>query len=151
MTNVIATLKHSLHNNELHPQQQPIHIYQEPALAESHSASIQDQQMLPISDTQASPVFHTLPGPETGTMRTTARLLQKTWSHSPTSVTTVKVHVDGGANRSITNMKDYLLIYWNIKKYPMSGVAAGDAALVCTGVGYLPWQSDTGGVVLVKC
>jgi hypothetical protein len=33
----------------------------------------------------------------------------------------------------------------------MSGVAAGEAALVCTGVGYLPWQSNTGKVVLVKC
>jgi hypothetical protein len=33
----------------------------------------------------------------------------------------------------------------------MSGVATGEAALVCTGAGYLPWQSDLGVVVLVKC
>jgi hypothetical protein len=33
----------------------------------------------------------------------------------------------------------------------MSGVAAGEAALICTGIGYLPWQSDSGVVVLVKC
>lgn len=33
----------------------------------------------------------------------------------------------------------------------MSEVAAGDAALVCTGIGYLPWQADTGELLYVKC
>jgi hypothetical protein len=61
------------------------------------------------------------------------------------------VHIDSGANGSITNLRDHLLHYRNIKKYPMSGVAAGDAALVCTGLGYLPWHADSGEVILVKC
>ena len=33
----------------------------------------------------------------------------------------------------------------------MSGVAADEPALVCIGIGYLPWQADNGDVVLVKC
>ena len=33
----------------------------------------------------------------------------------------------------------------------MAGVAAGEPALVCTGMGYLPWQADDTSVVLVKC
>jgi hypothetical protein len=84
-------------------------------------------------------------------MKATARLLQQSRGALNPPYTTIRVHVDGGANRSITNTKDYLLSFCNIKKYHMSGVATGEAALVCTGVGYLPWQSDSGVVVLVKC
>jgi len=84
-------------------------------------------------------------------MKTTARLLEQSGGVLNPPSTTIRVHVDGGANRSITNTKDYLLSFCNIKKYPMSGVVAGKAALICTGVGYLPWQSNSGVAVLVKC
>ncbi len=33
----------------------------------------------------------------------------------------------------------------------MSGVSAEGPAIVCTGLGYFPWQADTGEIVLVKC
>jgi dUTP pyrophosphatase len=33
----------------------------------------------------------------------------------------------------------------------MSGVAAGEPALVCTGIGYIPWSADNGDTVYVKC
>ena len=33
----------------------------------------------------------------------------------------------------------------------MSGVAADEVAVICSGMGYLPWQADTGEVVFVKC
>jgi dUTP pyrophosphatase len=33
----------------------------------------------------------------------------------------------------------------------MAGVSSDGPALVCTGVGYLPWQADNGQTVLVKC
>jgi hypothetical protein len=92
-----------------------------------------------------------LPEPNPGTMKATARIMQHTWTLNHTAAPFVKVHVDGGANRSITNDRDQLLNYKNIKKYPMSGVAAGEPALVCTGMGYLPWQADDAKVVLVKC
>jgi hypothetical protein len=62
----------------------------------------------------------------------------------------IRVQVDGGANRSITNDKSYLLQFRNIKKYPMLGVNADGPALMCTGLGYLPWKADNGEVLLVK-
>jgi hypothetical protein len=67
--------------------------------------------------------------------------MQKAGSFAAPYIDTVRVHVDGGANHSITNYTSYLINFRNIKKYPMSGVTAGEAALICTGVGYLPWQS----------
>ncbi len=94
-----------------------------------------------------------LPMPKEGTKATQAkaRLMKKAWSAAQVTHENIRVHVDGGANRSITNNKDQLINYKNIKKYPMSGVSAEGPALVCTGVGYFPWQADTGEIVLVKC
>ena len=83
--------------------------------------------------------------------KATARLLQTPWSLANTVPTNIRIHVDGGANRSITNDRNLLIRYRNIKKYPMSGVAAGEPALVCTGLGYIPWQDDNGDTVFVKC
>ena len=80
-----------------------------------------------------------------------ARLMQTKWSLATTIPSNIRIHVDGGANRSITNDRSQLIKYRNIKKYPMSGVAAGEPALICTGLGYLPWQSDQGEIILVKC
>ena len=96
-------------------------------------------------------VSHDLPTPQQGTMQATARIMKNRWTLHHTATPHVRVHVDGGANRSITNDREALLHYKNIKKYPMSGVAAGEPALVCTGMGYLPWQADDTSVVLVKC
>jgi len=79
-----------------------------------------------------------------------ARLLQKALVLSDLPYTTIQVQVDGGANRSITNNRSYLLNFRNIKKYPMNGVNAEGPALMCTGIGYLPWKADTAEVVLVK-
>jgi hypothetical protein len=77
--------------------------------------------------------------------------MQKAWSNATANTPTkFRVHVDGGANRSITNDYTILLQYKNIKKYPMSGVAADEPAIVCTGVGLLPWLADNGEVVLVN-
>ena len=80
-----------------------------------------------------------------------ARLIQSKWTLATNIPTNVRMHIDGGANRSITNDRSHLIRYRNIKKYPMSGVAADEPALVCTGMGYLPWQADNGEVVLVRC
>jgi hypothetical protein len=95
----------------------------------------------------------TLPEPKEGHSATkaTTRLMQKAWSLVQASSVTVRIHVDGGANRSLTNDKSQLIKFKNIKKYPMAGVSSDGPALICTGVGYLPWQADTGTIVLVKC
>ena len=83
--------------------------------------------------------------------KATARLIQTAWSLANTMPTNMRIHIDGGANRSITNDRNMLVRYRNIKKYPMSGVAAGEPALICTGIGFIPWHDDNGEVVLVKC
>mmetsp|Transcript_10383 Transcript_10383/g.14952 ORF Transcript_10383/g.14952 Transcript_10383/m.14952 type:complete len:1434 (-) Transcript_10383:2326-6627(-) len=77
--------------------------------------------------------------------------MQKAWSHAQATSQTVRVHVDGGANRSLTSDRNQLIHFKNIKKYPMAGVSSDGPALICTGVGYLPWQADNGELVLVKC
>jgi hypothetical protein len=61
------------------------------------------------------------------------------------------IHVDGGANRSVTNNPDILTGYKNIKRYPLSGVSGDGPAIHCTGMGYLPWKSDTSETVYIKC
>ena len=85
------------------------------------------------------------------TPKALARLMQTKWSPFTNVPHNILLHVDGGANRSITNDRTQLIRYRNIKKYPMAGVAADEPALMCTGIGYLPWRSDTGETVLVKC
>jgi hypothetical protein len=151
LSNVIAAVKHSYQNYELHPQKQHTRIYQEPNPSNVKVLHQHEQLQPTICTIPNPPVIHPLPEPKTGTMNATARLLLKSGNFATPYIDTVRVHVDGGANRSITNSTSNLLSYRNIKKYPMSGVAAGEAALVFTGVGYLLWQSNTGDVVLVKC
>jgi hypothetical protein len=99
------------------------------------------------------PVIAPLPKPKEGhsITKATTRLMQKAWSLVQATSVTVRIHVDGGANRSLTNDKSLLIKFKNIKRYPMAGVSSDGPALVCTGVGYLPWQADTGQIVLVKC
>jgi hypothetical protein len=94
-----------------------------------------------------------LPKPKEGGKATesTIRLMKKAWAIAQVTNESVRVHVDGGANHSITNNKDHLINYKNIKKYPMSGVSSDGPALVCTGVGFFPWRADNGEIVLVKC
>jgi dUTP pyrophosphatase len=117
--------------------------------------------MLPITVPSEGPtpmehksITHSLPDVSgQSKMKAVVRNMQKAWTnvHSHLSPPSVKVHIDGGANRSVTNLCNSLVSYKNIKKYPMSGVAAGNAALMCTGIGYLPWTADNGDMLLVKC
>jgi hypothetical protein len=138
LKNVITAIKHSYHNYELHPQKQHTCIYPEPNPLNVKVLDHHEPLQPTICTIQHPPVFHPLPEPKTGTMNATARLMLKSGSFATPYIDTVRVHVDGGANRSITNSTSNLISYRNIKKYPMSAVAAGETALVCTGVGYLP-------------
>jgi hypothetical protein len=47
------------------------------------------------------------------------------------------LHIDGGANRSITGNKDLLISYTNIPRFFMSS-ASTENDICCTGRGYLP-------------
>jgi hypothetical protein len=155
MKNVIAHLK-ALHcDKALHPYRQPLSIYHEPFNIDPvyNTAMLDTEEPSNFHNyTGLDFTTHTLSTPSSHhTSKAAVRLMEKAWTTVPSPISTVRVHIDGGANRSITNLREHLLSYRNIKKYPMSGVAAGDAALVCTGIGYLPWQADGGEIILVKC
>ena len=58
---------------------------------------------------------------------------------------------DGGANRSITNLKHLLTDFITIPLYRISGVKDKEIAVQCTGFGYIPLSSDNGERILVPC
>lgn len=82
---------------------------------------------------------------------TTIRLMTNAANTALQTNATYQLHIDGGANRSITNDSSILLNYRNIKPYTMSGVNKDEAAIICTGIGYLPWRAPDGATLLVKC
>lgn len=81
---------------------------------------------------------------------TTIRLLQSAAQH-PIVPDSLQLHIDGGANRSITPNRDALLHYRDIKPIHICGVNADDPAVTCNGFGYLPWRAPDGYTLLVRC
>jgi hypothetical protein len=153
MENVIAQLKETSAKHEVHPNNQPPIIYQSITPTKSSLSAIEEnventQEIQEVNQYRGT--IHPISTSDNYKEKAIIRILNNS-SITLTSVETFRVHVDGGANRSITNDSTNLQNYKNIKKYPISGVAAGEAALTCTGVGYFPWQADTGKVVLVRC
>jgi hypothetical protein len=63
----------------------------------------------------------------------------------------IRLQVDSGANRSLTNKKEYLSRYQSTQTYNIYGVTKDEVALQCTGKGYLPWQSENGDILYVPC
>lgn len=61
-----------------------------------------------------------------------------------------RLHLDGGANMSLTNDPEKLTNYCNNKRHPIAGVADGSPALYAMGIGYLPWRAVDGTTILVK-
>ena len=41
--------------------------------------------------------------------------------------------------------------YEDIPAYPIYGISSDDAALTCTGKGFIPWQAQTGDVLYIPC
>ena len=58
---------------------------------------------------------------------------------------------DGGANRSVTNLKSILLHFKTINPYPINGINSTEPAIHCTGFGYIPWTSETHDTLLIPC
>ena len=52
---------------------------------------------------------------------------------------------------SITNDEQKLVNFRHIKRHAIAGIADGEPALYATGIGYLPWRSSEGTIILVKC
>ena len=60
------------------------------------------------------------------------------------------VQSDTGANKEVTNNKSILYAYSDIDPYPIGGVKAEDIAILCTGHGLLPWQTNEGTIIMVR-
>jgi hypothetical protein len=80
---------------------------------------------------------------------TTIRYIQRAYKTAKTPTLPIRVNIDGGANRSITNDITILSNFKNIKSYSIDGVAGH--ALNCTGKGILPWRADSGEILFVQC
>ena len=64
----------------------------------------------------------------------------------------MKAQNDPGANRTITKHKELLINYKKLRKpYTIGGIAEGEVALECWGVGYLPWRSVDGRYIMIRC
>ena len=62
----------------------------------------------------------------------------------------IKMHMDGGANRSVTDDIRLLNNVKNIQPYVMSGAQKDDASIVCTKVGYIKLMCQGHGSIKVK-
>jgi hypothetical protein len=51
----------------------------------------------------------------------------------------------------VTSSKDLLLHYETIPDYAINGVKEGEPAIICIGKGYIPWRSNSGEIILVRC
>jgi hypothetical protein len=72
LKNVIAAIKQSYHNYELHPQKQHICFYQEPTPSTIKVLDHNEQSESTICTIQHPPLLHPLPEPETRTMNAIA-------------------------------------------------------------------------------
>jgi len=94
---------------------------------------------------------HPLPKHDVRYNRLTTICLLCLAAQHPTLTSAMQLHIDGGANRSITPEQSALLQYRNIKPIHIRGVNADDPAVTCTGYGYLPWRAPDGTTLLVCC
>ena len=60
-----------------------------------------------------------------------------------------KAQNDIGANASVTNIKESILLYRDISPFAVGGVQKDDPAITCTGKGYILWQSTSGESLLI--
>jgi len=81
----------------------------------------------------------------------TNRIMRRAMCHAQPAIASYRLHLDGGANMSLTNDETKLINFRHIKKHAIAGVADGAPALHATGIGYLPWRSDHGRTILIKC
>ena len=82
---------------------------------------------------------------------TSSRIMRRAMSTPLPSNVSYRLHIDGGANMSITNDTNLLINYRNIRKQPIAGISDDSPALYATGAGYLPWKAQNGEIILVKC
>lgn len=84
-------------------------------------------------------------------LKSTARVMRQALVKQLPPLMEFRLHLDGGANMSVTSDQSLLINFKNIKKHAIAGIAQGEAAIYATGLGYLPWRAATGETLLVKC
>ena len=72
---------------------------------------------------------------------TQAKTQQSLKHNTSFNISTDSVQNDTGANRNVTSKKFSIHTYEYIAPFPIGGVKADDAAIVCTGKWLLPWLS----------
>ena len=84
--------------------------------------------------------------------KTTTSIMRRAMMTPMPTTVNYCLHIDRGANMSITDDASLLLNFHNIKKFPISGVSDNGPALYATGLGYLPWKSTSHNeTILVRC
>ena len=83
--------------------------------------------------------------------KSTTRIMRKAINKELPAIVEFRLHLDGGANLSVTPNHELLINFRRIRKHAISGVAEGAPALYATGIGYLPWRAQNGTTLLVKC
>ena len=81
----------------------------------------------------------------------TIRIMRQAAAYAQPAIASYRLHLDEGANMSLTNDESKLINFRYIKKKAIAGVADGGPALYAVGIGYLPWRSDQGTTILIKC
>jgi hypothetical protein len=112
-----------------------------------NNTNLKDHNIIPPNDDKFTKQNITQVEPH----NTIIRALKHNSIHTDIRPTSIRVQVDGGAKRSITNNTALLTGYKNIKIYPLNGVSTDGPAIYCTSIGYLPWKSDTYKTVFIKC
>jgi hypothetical protein len=90
---------------------------------------------------------HTIPTkttdiPDKSTTYHCIRKLRRAHTFATLPTKPIQINIDGGASWSLTNDKDILIQFQNIKKYAMEGSATNGPAIQCTGKSYIPWRAD---------
>jgi len=157
--NIIATtntvINHLAQELTYTPSRVPIQVPVDPmevsetAIDCQYEVSTKTSKRLSTENNTAKPTTHQLYRNTKYNDPSIVRLLQRA-KNTPFHVgENIQLHIDGGANRSITNNHKILIIYCNIKPYYMLSASEGDN-IKCTAVGYIPWTSPDGACLLVK-
>ena len=128
------------HDAELYRGNHTHHIEQQPSRSQNIIADIDT-----ISSQEIEAIIHHLRTQRTNERTfTTNDLNRHIYDQNRVSMQISIQQVDSGANRSVTNDKNILQQYRNIKTIPVYGVRDQGAACFLKGQGYLNLQDDNG-------
>jgi dUTP pyrophosphatase len=146
---ITEEVQNAYDNNELHPAQ----TTRAPCNSAAHLPTMREQStnMEQYTHHTQTPTQQIIPQGDQIMVNGTIRLLKNGTMSLNIPNKPIRINVDGGANRSITNDNSILHQYKNIKRYAMHGISGEGPAVYCDGCGLLPWKAPTGEILMVKC